>query len=481
MRQWFAATALTVASVAQAQSPAGPLPAEAQVLPAEGFLMGLDARALFGSNTWSQLASGNLAGLAEAMPKDQANKMQGELRGNIAKGLAEAEQKLGLRLDRDIDRLAMVVGGLREKEPLIAIVAVGRFDPLRIGAALEASQKASGATPAHRSVEGAPLLIWDKAGKPDFAASIGTSSAIVGSPGMVERAVQNRARKVNALAAAAPLLALVKGVRPDAGLWMVADEAVLDKAKPAPGAPPPPFPLPRSVTLAAQFDGGLELAGEMADEATAKNFADLVRGGIAMGRMQAAQQAATPEQAQQKAMVDFLSSVQVEQQARTVRISSSAAGGGTAGIGLVAALAIPSLLRARVSANEAAAIGDIRTVISAEVAYSSVNDGAYAPLPCLTEPKACIAGYAGPQFLDSSLTSLADRSGYKRAFFPGKPMRSGSKSLSDFAYTATPLESGKTGVRSFCGDSSGVVCADPMGAVIQPVGGACPKSCAPLR
>jgi prepilin-type N-terminal cleavage/methylation domain-containing protein len=34
-------------------------------------------------------------------------------------------------------------------------------------------------------------------------------------------------------------------------------------------------------------------------------------------------------------------------------------------IGIIAAIAIPSLLRARVSANESATIGDIRTVISA--------------------------------------------------------------------------------------------------------------------
>ena len=38
-------------------------------------------------------------------------------------------------------------------------------------------------------------------------------------------------------------------------------------------------------------------------------------------------------------------------------------------IGIIAAIAIPSLLRARMSANEAGMIGDIRTVISAEAAY----------------------------------------------------------------------------------------------------------------
>ena len=39
-------------------------------------------------------------------------------------------------------------------------------------------------------------------------------------------------------------------------------------------------------------------------------------------------------------------------------------------IGIIAAIAILGLLRARISANEAAAIGDIRPVLSAEAAYS---------------------------------------------------------------------------------------------------------------
>src|SRR5438067_2350570 len=42
-------------------------------------------------------------------------------------------------------------------------------------------------------------------------------------------------------------------------------------------------------------------------------------------------------------------------------------------IGIIAAIAIPSLLRARVAANEAAVIGDTRTVISAEAAYHAAN------------------------------------------------------------------------------------------------------------
>ena len=55
-------------------------------------------------------------------------------------------------------------------------------------------------------------------------------------------------------------------------------------------------------------------------------------------------------------------------------------------IGIIAAIAIPSLLRARVSANESATIGDIRTLISAQAAYHAANGGFYGPLTCLVAP-----------------------------------------------------------------------------------------------
>jgi len=477
------AVPLLLAAFAQAQSPAGPMPPEAFVLPAEGLVLGIDARALFASALWNQMSSGKLAVLEGRLPAEQIQKTQIELRDNIAKGLAEAEKATGLRLDRDVDRAVIAVSGLDQKSPLVAVVALGRFDPARIAAAVEASQQASGARPAHRSVAGAPLLLWEKAGKPEFAVSAEATSMVFGSPALVERAVANRVQRVNALAASPRLQGLVSALRADAGLWLAADESVLDRAKPAQGATPLAFPVPRAVTLAAQWNGGVELTGEMADAAAARNLADVIRGGIGMARMQAAQPppaGATSQQQQQKAVMDMLASVEVQQQDRLVKLSSNAAGGGTAGLGLVAAIAIPSLLRARVTANEEATIGDIRTVISAQAAYSMENGSAYGDLRCLAEPKSCRPGYAGATFIDEKLAALGDKAGYKRAFFAGKPTKPGAKAYTSFAYTATPVEPGKTGVRSFCGDSTGRVCADATGAAIVPVAGACPKACEPL-
>src|SRR6266496_3047323 len=87
-------------------------------------------------------------------------------------------------------------------------------------------------------------------------------------------------------------------------------------------------------------------------------------------------------------------------------------------IGIIAAIAIPSLLRARVSANESAAIGDTRTVISGEAAYQSANSGFYGTLTCLATPSSCIPNYAGPTFLDASIAGSVTntKQGYSRSW-----------------------------------------------------------------
>jgi prepilin-type N-terminal cleavage/methylation domain-containing protein len=137
-------------------------------------------------------------------------------------------------------------------------------------------------------------------------------------------------------------------------------------------------------------------------------------------------------------------------------------------IGIIAAIAIPSLLRARVSANESGTIGDIRSILSAETAYQSANGGFYGNITCLSTPSGCLTSYSGPTFLDPSIASAtATKSGYVRTFSPGTPVASsgavGTQSLSDFTYFATPLSQNQTGVRGFGGDSSGRICFTQTG------------------
>jgi prepilin-type N-terminal cleavage/methylation domain-containing protein len=141
-------------------------------------------------------------------------------------------------------------------------------------------------------------------------------------------------------------------------------------------------------------------------------------------------------------------------------------------IGIIAAIAIPSLLRARVSANESATIGDIRTVISAQAAYQSANSGFYdSVLTCLNNPNGCIPGYPAnaPTFLDSSMSASLGKSGYNRQFqgapAPANlpPTASGTASTA-YIYLSSPINIGQTGVRGFGGDSSGVLCFTTSGA-----------------
>jgi type II secretory pathway pseudopilin PulG len=158
------------------------------------------------------------------------------------------------------------------------------------------------------------------------------------------------------------------------------------------------------------------------------------------------------------------------------------------GIGIIAAIAIPSLLRARVSTNESMAIGDIRTVISGEAAYQSNNSEHYDTLACLAAPKQCIPNYPpnGPTFIDPSLASAEVKGGYRRSFHAGpapsqRPGGVSPSSIESYAYVAVPVTQGQTGVRSFCGDSSGLIWFDPNGKVPQVVDGRCDESWTPLR
>src|SRR3990172_12480818 len=91
-------------------------------------------------------------------------------------------------------------------------------------------------------------------------------------------------------------------------------------------------------------------------------------------------------------------------------------------IGIIAAIAIPSLLRARISANEAASVGDSRTVSSAQVAYANSNRAFYATsMMCLSTPNGCGFPATVTQFLDPQIgqANVVTKQGYNRTYLPG--------------------------------------------------------------
>ena len=127
-------------------------------------------------------------------------------------------------------------------------------------------------------------------------------------------------------------------------------------------------------------------------------------------------------------------------------------------IGIIAAIALPQLIRSRMSANEAAAIAALRTVTSAETQFQTSgfadadddNVGDYGPLNGATSLANPAAGTA--PFIDEVLAT-GTKSGY--AFV----VTVDNAGDGDEAYTCTgrPVTYGRTGVRSFFLDESGVL------------------------
>lgn len=114
--------------------------------------------------------------------------------------------------------------------------------------------------------------------------------------------------------------------------------------------------------------------------------------------------------------------------------------------GIVAAIAIPSLLRAKAVASRPAAevVGRMRSVAAAQQAFSSGTCGAYADLEGLMRPASVIPNYpaSGPSFLDAKFQA-AEEAGYRFELTveelvdpsDGCPARAFRR----FAYVATPL------------------------------------------
>ena len=134
---------------------------------------------------------------------------------------------------------------------------------------------------------------------------------------------------------------------------------------------------------------------------------------------------------------------------------------------IIAAIAIPNLLRARIAAHEASAVASIRTIITAEVTYLtaypttgySITLAALGPASagaCTTPVKAnaCLLGYA----LASATTTALAKSGY---YFRVANGTVATTPVSSYTIGAAPSTYNSTGVRLFCSIEDGVVRATP--------------------
>ena len=137
---------------------------------------------------------------------------------------------------------------------------------------------------------------------------------------------------------------------------------------------------------------------------------------------------------------------------------------------IIAAIAIPNLLRARMAANESSAVASIRTVTTAQVTYNTAYPtvGFATNLGDLggTLGAACTASSTSACLLDSVLSSNGNpagsgKSGY--SFTSGTGTNVGGLNTG-YTVLAIPLQINQTGVRAFCAEEDGVVRVDPAGA-----------------
>jgi hypothetical protein len=281
---------------------------------------------------------------------------------------------------------------------------------------------------------------------------------VAGTPALVATTLANFKGGKGGVASSPELVASLKAIDASQTFWVLATpKAMADAPKPGEGLPVPPFPMPKSVVFTGQFDPSVafKLSGEMADEAAAKQLAEQITGLKAMAAMFAAEKPDVQQAAQ---------ALSVTQTGKTVALALTLTPAMLEGMQ-------KSLLEARVSANESATIGDTRSIISAQMAYSASFEGRYGELTCLAEPKSCHSAYDGPYFVDAELAKATEKSGYKRSF----------KLAGDsFAYASAPITPATTGKRSFCGDASGMLCQNADGAPFDISSGRCPEGCTPI-
>jgi type IV pilus assembly protein PilA len=124
---------------------------------------------------------------------------------------------------------------------------------------------------------------------------------------------------------------------------------------------------------------------------------------------------------------------------------------------IIAAIAIPNLLRSKIAANQASAVGSLRTLNTSCIAFST----SYGQFPAALTNLGPItsggtASSTSADLIDSVL-SAGQKSGYTFVYTAGASNQS-------YTITATPITAAMTGQNMYFTDQSGVIRSDTSGA-----------------
>jgi len=127
---------------------------------------------------------------------------------------------------------------------------------------------------------------------------------------------------------------------------------------------------------------------------------------------------------------------------------------------IIAAIAIPNLLRSKMAANEAAAVAALRTINTSSVAYSTT----YGQYPGALASLGPMAAGSNPTSATADLIDSVLAAGTKSGYTITYTGATSSGVVGSYTITAAPVTQGVSGQRGFFTDQSGVIRADPAGS-----------------
>jgi type IV pilus assembly protein PilA len=122
---------------------------------------------------------------------------------------------------------------------------------------------------------------------------------------------------------------------------------------------------------------------------------------------------------------------------------------------IIAAIAIPNLLRAKIAANQASAVGSLRTLNTACIEFSTSYGQYPSALAALGPVGSGTAGSTSADLIDSVLAG-GTKSGYTFSYTAGASNQS-------YSITATPITAATTGQNMYYTDQTGVIRVDTSG------------------
>lgn len=133
---------------------------------------------------------------------------------------------------------------------------------------------------------------------------------------------------------------------------------------------------------------------------------------------------------------------------------------------IIAAIAIPNLIRSKLAANEASAAQTLRTYVSGLAHYNLQCNNSFPAAVGLLGASAAQTCAAGTGDVDPVLaTDPANKNGYTFTYTAGALVNG---SINTYGIQAVPNVAGTTGIRHFCVDQSGVVRALEGAACVLP-------------